>query len=137
MSRILANIGLVLYVLLAGVALWWSLNFFFANIEIRPQFSYRYLAGTGIPFALLLMTVAGRQAVLPRFRLGLVLEVFAAALFLWLGLYSYYFLPQSNFFCAVHLGICLIFALLNYYGYRRELADLDRKAAAAKAVAAA
>lgn len=133
MSAILANIGLLLYVLMAaGVMLWWMPNYFIVNMELLPQISYRYITATGIPFALLLMTVAGRQSVLPRFRLGLMLEVFVAALFLWLGLYSFYYPPQANFFCAVHLGICFAYSLLNYYGYRRELTKLDRELAASQ-----
>lgn len=134
MSRVLANIGLLIYVLIAAVALlWWAPNFFVVNLHLYPEASYRYIAASGIPMGLLMMTIAARQSLLPRFRLGLMLEAFAAGLMLILGLYSFYYDIQSVFFCAMHVFICAFFSLLNYYGYRRELTQLDRALAAAKA----
>lgn len=132
MSRFLANLGLLIYVLMSAAALlWWMPNFFIVNLDHLPQLTYRYWTASGLPFGLLMMTLAGRQSVLPHFRLGLTIEVALAGLFLWLGLYTFYFPAQANFFCAVHLGICAAFSLLNYYGYRREMTQLERRAVAA------
>ena len=134
MSRFLANLGLLGYIVISAAALlWWAPNFFISNLDRLPELSYRYVTATGVPFGLFLMTVAARQSLLPRFRLGLMLEVFAATLLLSLALYSFYYPPQANFFCAAHLLICGAFTVVNYYTYRRDLQKLDRALAAARA----
>lgn len=127
MSRVLANFGLVGYVLLAAAALlWWVPNFMLVNTEYVPELSWRYLTASGVPYALLLATVAARQSVTSRFRMSLLMQVVAAGLLLMLALKVFYYPPQANFFCALHLSACGVLTLLNYIGYRRELERLAR-----------
>lgn len=134
MSRFLSSLGLVSYVLLAAAALlWWAPHFFAANQHLWPELDYRYVAATGIPFALLLMTVAARQSLMPRFSLVLVLQVVLAGIAGLLGLLSFQFLPQAVFFCALHLGLCAVALLWNLNGYRRELQAWNKRQAALRA----
>ncbi|HEX4871690.1 MAG TPA: hypothetical protein VFV27_05185 [Nevskiaceae bacterium] len=134
MNRVLAHTGLLLYVLLAAAALlWWAPNFFAANLHAPPALNYRYLAGSGIPLGLLVMSVAARQSILPRFSLKMLMQVAIAGLLLLLGLMTFQFLAQSVFFCAMHLFVCLGGLLWNLYGYHRELKLWDKRRAAANA----
>ncbi|MDB5969484.1 MAG: hypothetical protein JWQ90_1934 [Hydrocarboniphaga sp.] len=134
MSRFLSSVGLVGYVILAAAAmLWWAPHFFASNLHIWPELNYRYVAATGIPFSLLLMTVAARQSLMPRFSLALVLQAVLAGLALMLGLMSFQFLPQAVFFCAVHLGICALALAWNLTRYRRELQAWNKREAALRA----
>lgn len=134
MSRFLQSLGLALYVLVAmGALLWWAPHFFAANLHLLPKFDYRYIAATGIPLALLLMSVAARQSLMPRFSLVLVLIVVAAALTLMLGFLSFDYLKQSVFFCAIHLAICGLGLLMNLTRYRAELTAWEKRQAALNA----
>lgn len=134
MSRVLSNIGLIAYVLLAAAALlWWAPHFFASNLHMWPELNYRYVSATGIPFSLLLMTVAARQSLMPRFSLTLVLQAVLAGLALMLGLLSFQFLPQAVFFCALHLGICALALAWNLNAYRRELQAWNKRQAALRA----
>lgn len=134
MSRFLQSLGLALYVLMAAVALfWWAPHFFAANLHLMPRLDYRYLAATGIPFALLLITVVARQSLMPRFSLMLLLQSLGAALALMLGLISFYYLQQGVFFCALHLAICGLGFVFNLARYRRELVLWQKRQAALNA----
>lgn len=134
MIKILSSTGLAAYVLLAALALlWWSPHFFAANLHLLPQLNYRYVAATGLPFGVMLMIVAARQSLMPRFSLVLVLEVVLAGVALFLGLLSFQYLPQSVFFCAAHLAICGVASVFNLYGYRRDLAAWQKRRAALNA----
>lgn len=122
MIRVLAQLGLLIYLLVCvATLLVWMPAFFTANLDHIPEASYRYAAATGIPFGLMMMTVVARQSVSPRFKLSLVNQALFAGLSLWLGLYSFHYTLQSDFFCAVHVGMCVVFMLWNWFGYRREL----------------
>jgi hypothetical protein len=134
MSRLLSSLGLLSYVVLAAAALlWWAPHFFAANLHLWPELNYRYVAATGIPLALLLISVAARQSLMPRFSVVLVLEVVLAGLALFLGIVSFQYLPQAVFFCALHLGICALALVWNLVRYRRELAAWDKRQAALRA----
>jgi hypothetical protein len=134
MSRFLSNLGLVAYVLVAALALlWWAPHFFAANLHMWPELNYRYVAATGIPFSLLLMSVAARQSLMPRFSLTLILQAVLAGLALLLGLLSFQFLLQAVFFCALHLGICALALAWNLNTYRRELQAWNKRQAALRA----
>lgn len=134
MTRILASLGLAAYVVAAAIALfWWAPHFFSVNLHIWPQANYRYAAATGIPFALLLIAVAARQSLLPRYSVSLLLQVLSAGLFLLLGLLSFGFLPQSVFFCAAHLALCAVFVAWDLFRYRAELHRFEQRRAALRA----
>ena len=134
MTRFLSNLGLSAYVLVAVLALlWWAPHFFAVNLHMLPQLNYRYAAASGIPFALLLITIAARQSLMPRFSLALVIQALAAALALMLGLISFNFLRQGVFFCAAHLAICFICLLTNLTRDRQELQAWEKRQAALKA----
>lgn len=134
MSRFLQSLGLASYVLLAiGALLWWAPHFFAANLHLLPKLDYRYMAATGIPLALLLISAAARQSLMARFSLVLVLMVVVAALSLMLGFLSFDYLKQGVFFCALHLAICALGLLFNLSRYRKELAAWEKRQAALNA----
>lgn len=127
MSRFLAHVGLLTYVLAAIAALfWWVPNFLIVNASVAAEWSWRYLAGSGIPLALLLVTIAARQSLSPSFRLILLLQGIAAILLWMLCIKSFNYPPQANFFCALHVSFCGLFGLLNLIGYRRHVKELER-----------
>lgn len=131
MNRLISNVGLAGYVLLAAILLfWWAPHFFLANLQIAPQGNYRYIGATGIPMALLAVVIAARQSLLPRFSLVLTLELLAAAVLMYLGIISFNFLPQSVFFFAAHLGVCGLFVAVNAFRYRQEIAQWEKRRAA-------
>lgn len=125
MSRPLAYLGLSVYVVLAGaVFLWWVPNFFAANLHYPPEWSWRYATATGLPFGALLAVLAAHQSVLPYFRFSLMLQAITGYVLLLLAFKAFYYPPQANFFCALHLGVCGLFTFINYFGYRREMERL-------------
>ncbi len=127
MSRFLAHVGLLTYVLAAAAALlWWVPNFLVVNANVAAELSWRYLAGSGIPLALLLVTIAARQSVSPTFRLVPLLVGIVAILVWMLCIKSFHYPPQANFFCAVHVAICGLFGLINLIGYRRQVKESER-----------
>lgn len=131
MNRILSSLGLMLYILAAAAALvWWAPHFFSVNLHSWPQLNYRYIAASGIPFGLMLISVASRQSLMPQFSVYMLLQVGAAWLFLTLGIMAFNYLPQSVFFCAAHLFVCAVFTVWNFYCYRRDKIALQRRRAA-------
>ena len=127
MSRILAHLGLLTYVLAALAALLlWLPNFVMVNLQLPAEWSWRYVAGSGVPLGLLLVTIAARQSIAPTFRLLLLFEGMAAILVGLLCLKAFHYPPQANFFCSLHVGICTLFGLLNLIGYRREMNQITR-----------
>lgn len=127
MSRVLAHVGLLVYALAALAALLiWVPNFVVLNSQMPAEWSWRYLAGSGIPLGLLLVTIAARQSVAPTFKLLLMFEGLAAILVWMLCLKAFHYPPQANFFCALHVVICVVFSVLNLIGYRREMALIMR-----------
>ena len=134
MSRFLSYAGLLVYVVIAALALfWWMPHFFAANLHTLPQLNYRYVAATGVPLALFLATVVARQSLQPRFSLILVLQVVLSSLALWLGIYTFDYTPQSVTFCALHLALSAVFFLWNINRYRRELLEAARRRSALSA----
>jgi len=134
MSRLLSSLGLLSYVLLAALALlWWAPNFFAVNLHRWPDLDYRYVAATGVPYALLLISVAARQSLMPRFSVLLVFQVVLAGLALFLGIIAFDYLPQAVFFCAMHLLLCAASLLWNLVQYRRELMAWNKRQAALRA----
>jgi hypothetical protein len=131
MSRFLSQIGLLLYILLAAAALiWWAPNFFSVNVSIWPQANYRYITATGIPLGMLLVTVAARQSIMQRFSVNMLVQVLLASLAFQLGIMTFQFLPQSVFFCAVHLAVCAVTIPWNLFKYRRDLQAYEKRRAA-------
>lgn len=134
MTKFLSNLGLLLYIVLGAAALlWWAPNFFAVNLHAWPPLNYRYFAATGIPLAMLAITVAARQSVTPRFSLLFAAQVLLASLLLLFGILSFNYLPQSVFFCASHLAVCAVLVLWNGFRYRRELQIQDKRQAAMRA----
>jgi hypothetical protein len=134
MSRYLSQLGLATYVLFAAVSLlWWAPHFFAANTHLMPHLDYRYVAATGIPFGLLLVMVAARQSLMPRFSLVLLLWAIFAGLALMLAVVSFYYLKQAVFFCALHLAISGIGFFWHMTRYRRELEIWQKRQAALNA----
>ncbi len=140
MTRILGTIMVLAYVVIAFITLAiWLPNFFAANFDYTPEASYRYLAATGLPFGLLLVTVIARQALKGFFSITMLFQVFVSAALLFAGLYSFYYTRQSNFFCAMHLLLCAVSILWNMYYHRKELeriANLQSRSSAGAAQAA-
>ncbi|WP_029891376.1 hypothetical protein [Polycyclovorans algicola] len=127
MNRILAQAGLLTYVLAAiAVLLVWIPNFVVVNAQIAAEWSWRYVAASGIPLGLLLTIIAARQSVSPSFKLLLLLEGLAAILVWMFCLKSFNYPPQANFFCALHVGLCVVFGAVNLMGYRRDVKQIDR-----------
>lgn len=134
MNRALGLIFVVGYLVLCFATLaYWLPNFFAVNFLHTPEASYRYLAATGLPFGLLLVTVIARQSLKVYFSIVMFFQVFAAGAFLYAALYAFYFPKQSNFFCAAHLFLCGTGVVWNLYQHRKELARFQRAAEAAAA----
>ena len=134
MSRLLGSLLVLGYVALCFMTLAvWMPNFFAANLELLPGMSYRYLAATGAPFGLLLVTVIARQALKGFFSITMFFQVLLAGSLLYAGLYAFYYPLQANFFCPMHLIICAAGIAWNLYHHRKELAHYERARAAAAA----
>lgn len=134
MNRVLGLIFVLAYLVLCFATLaYWLPNFFAVNFMLQPEASYRYLAATGLPFGLLLMTVIARQSLKIHFSIVMFFQVFSAGALIYAGLYSFYFPKQSNFFCAAHLLMCVAGSVWNLYHHRKELARYEREVAAAAA----
>lgn len=134
MNRLLGSVVVIAYVLACfGVFAWWMPNFFAVNIELLPEVNYRYVAATGIPFGLLLVTVIARQSLKGYFSPVMLFQVLFAGALLYAGLYAFYFPLQANFFCAAHLVVCAAGVVWNLYRHRKELALWERTQAAAAA----
>ena len=134
MSRILGTAFMLAYVALCFATLaYWLPNFFAVNFTLSPELSYRYLAATGLPFGVLLVTVIARQALKGHFSATMFFQVFSAGALLFAGLYAFYFPRQANFFCAAHLFVCVAGVVWNFYHHRKELQRHERVAAAAAA----
>ena len=132
MNRFLSNIAVIVYVLLSGFMLfWWAPHFFISNMHLEVSFNPRYIAATGFPFGLLLAMCAARQSLYGRFSVGAALQSVASGLTLWLGVYTFYFPPQANFFCRVHVWVTLFFVLLSFWQYRRVVKEIEQYEAAA------
>lgn len=131
MSRAVTILSIVVYFVTAVAALfWWAPHFFAANTHLPLQLGYRYLSASGVPFALMLISVIARQSVQARFSMMLLMEVLLCAGLLWCALYAFYYPPQANFFAAMHLLLSGVFAIVNFYQYRRTLKLRARYAAA-------
>ena len=117
MSRLLSSLGLLSYVLLAALALlWWAPNFFAVNLHRWPDLDYRYVAATGVPYALLLISVAARQSLMPRFSVQLVFQVVLAGLALFLDAAK-----GSNDFDMATVGVRY------YFGANKSLIQRHRQ----------
>ena len=134
MSRLVGSIVVIGYILACfGTFALWLPNFLAVNITLQPEASWRYLAGSGIPFGMLLVTVIARQSLKGFFSPIMLFQVLFAGSMLYAGLYAFYFPLQANFFCAVHLAICAGGIGWNLYRHRRELQFWERSRAAAAA----
>lgn len=122
MTRALGTVLVLLYVVLSfAILAIWLPNFFAVNTTYTPELSWRYIAASGLPFGLLLVTVISRQAFIGFFSIGMLFQVLVAAAMLYAGLYAFYVPTQSNFFCMAHLVVCAIALLLNMLAHRKEL----------------
>lgn len=134
MNRALGLFFVLIYLVLCFATLaYWLPNFFVANFELGPQLTYRYVAATGLPFGLLLVTVIARQSLKVYFSIIMFFHVFTAGALLYAGLYAFYYPRQANFFCAAHLAMCVAGVLWNIFQHRKELERHQRAAAAAAA----
>lgn len=134
MNRALGFIFVLGYLVLCFATLaFWLPNFFAVNFTLPPELTYRYLAATGLPFGLLLVTVIARQSFKEFFSIVMFFQVFTAGAFLYAALYSFYFTKQSNFFSAGHLLLCGSGVLWNLYQHRKELLRHQQAAAASAA----
>lgn len=132
MSRALGLIFIVGYLVLCFATLaYWLPNFFAVNFLLAPEMSYRYIAATGLPFGILLVTVIARQSLKGYFSITMFFQVFAGGALLYAALYAFYYPKQSNFFCAAHLAICVVGVIWNIYHHRKELQRHERALAAA------
>lgn len=132
MNRILGYVFILGYLALCFATLaYWLPNFFAVNFLHSPELGYRYVAATGLPFGILLVTVIARQSFKVHFSVTMFFQVFAAGAFLYAALYSFYYPKQSNFFCAAHLAVCLLGVAWNFHHHRKELQRFERAAAAA------
>lgn len=134
MSRLIGSIVVIGYVLTCfGVFALWLPNFLGINIATMPEASWRYVAATGVPFGLLLVTVIARQSLKGFFSPVMLFQVLFAGSLLYAGLFAFYFPLQANFFCASHVALCAIGVGWNLYRHRKELALWERSRAAAAA----
>lgn len=134
MSRLIGSIVVIGYILACfGAFAIWLPNFLAVNITLAPEFSWRYLAATGVPFGMLLVTVIARQSLKGFFSPIMLFQVLFAGALLYAGLYAFYFPLQANFFCAAHLALCVAGFAWNLYRHRKELALWERSRAAAAA----
>ncbi len=63
MNRVLGLLFVLAYLVLCfGTLAYWLPNFFAVNFQHSPELSYRYVAATGFPFGVLLVTVIARQS---------------------------------------------------------------------------
>ncbi len=132
MNRVLGLVFILAYLVLCFATLtYWLPNFFAVNFLRVPELGYRYVAATGLPFGILLVTVIARQSFKVFFSITMFFQVFAAGALLYAGLYSFYYPKQSTFFCAVHLFICAAGVVWNFHHHRKELQRYERTAAAA------
>lgn len=131
MNRLLGSFLVIVYLIACfAIFAWWLPNFLAVNIELLPQLSYRYLAATGVPFGLLLVTVIARQSLKGFFSPVMLFQVLFAAVLLYAGLYAFYFPLQAKFFCAAHLLVCVLGFFWNLNRHRKELALWERAQAA-------
>lgn len=134
MNRALGLIFVLGYIVLCFATLaYWLPNFFASNFLHEPELTYRYVTATGLPFGVLLVTVIARQSFKQFFSITMFFQVFVAGALLYAALYAFYFPKQANFFCAMHLLMCLIGISWNFYHHRKELQRYERAAAAAAA----
>lgn len=122
MTRMLGTIMVFAYIVLCFIMLaLWLPNFFASNFDYTPEASYRYLAATGLPFGLLLVTVIARQSLKGFFSITMFFQVVVAGALLFAAISSFYYTRQSNFFCAMHLILCALSIVWNLYYHRKEL----------------
>ena len=134
MSRMLGLIFIFGYLVLCFATLaYWLPNFFAVNLVLEPQLTYRYVAATGLPFGILLVTVIARQSLKGFFSITMFFQVFAAGALLYAALYAFYFNRQAVFFSAAHLLVCALGVIWNIYHHRKDLARHEQAAAAAAA----
>jgi len=134
MNRVLGYLFILVYLALCfGTLAYWLPNFFVVNFPRPPELGYRYIAATGLPFGILLVTVIARQSFKQFFSVTMFFQVFAAGGMLYAALYSFYYTQQSNFFSAMHLFLCAAGVAWNFHHHRKELARFQQAAAAAAA----
>lgn len=122
MRAFFAGLGISGYVLLLAAALLVYVPTFFAiNWGLTPEFTARYIAGSGVVVVAFLVTVIALQSVTPFFLLSLVFEVLVVALSWWLVLYVYSFPPDAHVFALGHLGLTGALIVWNLMRYRKNL----------------
>lgn len=127
-TRLCANGGMIAYFILCVVTLfWWAPHFLSANADMPVQWTYRYVAATGIVFGFLVMTVIARQSVTPYFSFILLGHIMLCGLLLAGGLYTFSYLPQANLFCATHLLLSGVLVLWNFFQYRKAVSDVEEE----------
>lgn len=128
MTWVISRIGIVVYAVLCAAALaWWLPQFLAVNLTMLPRLDYRYIAATGIPFGVFLLTAVARQSLWTKLDLIVVFQTFLTAITLYACKLTFYYAPQSGFFCPLHVWLCVAFVLLNLYHYRRRAKALAPK----------
>lgn len=122
MRGIFAGLGMTVFALLCAALLFIYIPAFFAvNWGLVPELSPRYIAGSGVLMAGLMITIVAVQIVTPFFMVSLVLQVFVAGLSWWLVLYTYHSPMDAHTFALGHLGIAAALIVWNLVTYRRHL----------------
>jgi hypothetical protein len=132
MKQFFSRLSVGIYAVVCVVTLaWWLPHFIASNLTLVPEADYRYIAATGVPFGLFLLGAVARQSLADRLELFVVLQVFLTAITLYACKLTFYYTPQSTFFCPLHVWLCVAFILVNLYQYRRRLKALAPKTAEA------
>jgi FtsH-binding integral membrane protein len=123
MPRMLGVLLLALHLALAVFALGvWLPGFFLANVDLKPEWSWRYVAATGLPYGLLLVVAVARQVQAGTASLLLFAQTTLAGALLVAAVICFERTPQANFFCAAHLLLCAFALLWNLARYDHERA---------------
>jgi len=121
MTQWFARLSLFIYALVCLAAFaWWAPNFFSANPNFKPQWDLYYIAGSGVPYGLLVLSIVALQSILKNFSFLLALEFILSSLLVWCVNQSFYYPPQAAFFCPVLVWFCLALVLVNLFMYQRE-----------------
>lgn len=92
----------------AWLLLCWMPTFFSLNAGTESHAGFRFIAASGLPFALLLLAAAFRQANRPKLALGTLIEVAIVAWLLVWALGMLYQVRPSTVLSFVHVGLCVL-----------------------------
>ena len=125
MFRIFGVLLLLLHLMLAVFVLGvWLPNFFWVNVDFRPEWTWRYVAATGLPYGFLLLVVIARQVQAGSVSILVFGQTALAGALLVAAMACFDRYAQANFFCAAHLVLCALAIAWNLLRYKRERALL-------------